>query len=98
MAIKSTNKMTYRFLGDTGLLVSKLGLGAWMYRDEKYTADGWYEMMVMAYKYGVNFFDTAEIYGNGQAETFMGSAIQKGIANGVWTREDLVISTKLFCG
>ncbi|GMF89785.1 unnamed protein product [Phytophthora fragariaefolia] len=91
-------KMTYRFLGDSGLLVSCLGLGSWMFPDEKYTVDAWYEMMKTAFKYGMNFFDNAESYGNGLAETNMGGAIKKGIADGIWTREDLVITTKLFLG
>ncbi|KAG2502296.1 hypothetical protein JM16_009790, partial [Phytophthora kernoviae] len=66
--------------------------------DEKYTVDAWYEMVKMAYQHGVNFFDTAEIYGNGQAEELLGGAIKKGIAEGIWSREDLVISTKEFNG
>ncbi|RLN73248.1 hypothetical protein BBJ28_00025407 [Nothophytophthora sp. Chile5] len=90
--------MTHRFLGNSGLLVSKLSLGSWMGYDEKFTVDAWYEMMTMAFKYGVNFYDTAEIYGNGQAEELLGGAIKKGIADGVWAREDLVISTKMFSG
>ncbi|KAL3657481.1 hypothetical protein V7S43_017626 [Phytophthora oleae] len=55
-------------------------------------------MMETAFQHGVNFYDTAEIYGNGQAEEPLGGAINKGIDAGVWSREDLVISTKIFCG
>ncbi|RLN85763.1 hypothetical protein BBJ28_00027253 [Nothophytophthora sp. Chile5] len=51
-------------------------------------------MMVMAFKHGVNFFDTSEMYGDGQAEELLGGAIKKGVAEGVWSREDLVVSTK----
>jgi voltage-dependent potassium channel beta subunit len=91
-------KMTYRFLGDSGLLVSKLALGSWMGFDEKHTVDAWYDMMKIAFQHGVNFYDNAEIYGNGQAEEVMGGAIQRGIADGVWSREDLVVTTKLFLG
>ncbi|RLN53361.1 hypothetical protein BBJ29_008728, partial [Phytophthora kernoviae] len=64
MAPSTPTKMTHRFLGNSGLLVSKLSLGSWMAYDEKYTVDAWYEMVKMAYQHGVNFFDTAEIYGN----------------------------------
>jgi aryl-alcohol dehydrogenase-like predicted oxidoreductase len=46
----------------------------------------------------VNFFDNAEGYGAGDAETLMGEAIQLGIERDVWDREDLVISTKIFNG
>ncbi|KAG2502827.1 hypothetical protein JM18_004954, partial [Phytophthora kernoviae] len=96
----SDNKshMTYRFLGNSGLLVSKLSLGSWMDVNEKYTADAWYDMMVFAFKHGVNFFDNAEAYGHGLAEKNMGAAIKKGVANGTWSREDLVITTKIFFG
>eukprot|EP00644_Phytophthora_capsici_P011030 jgi/Phyca11/14850/fgenesh1_pg.PHYCAscaffold_9_\ len=98
MAPATSTKMTYRFLGNSGLLVSKLAVGSWMYREDYHTVDAWYEMMKTAFKLGVNFFDNAEIYGNGQAEDNMGGAIKKGIEEGVWTREDLVVTTKLFVG
>ncbi|OWZ22142.1 Voltage-gated potassium channel subunit beta [Phytophthora megakarya] len=97
-AIPSSTKMTYRFLGNSGLLVSKLSLGSWMDYNEKYTVDAWYDMMKIAFASGVNFYDTAERYGYGQAEELLGGALKKGIAEGVWSREDLVISTKLFSG
>ncbi|RLN93111.1 hypothetical protein BBJ28_00011492 [Nothophytophthora sp. Chile5] len=90
--------MTHRFLGNSGLLVSKLALGAWMKYDETFTVDAWYEMMIVAFKHGINFFDTAEVYGNGQAEELLGGAIKKGIAEGAWSREDLVVDTKLYFG
>ncbi|OWY97368.1 Voltage-gated potassium channel subunit beta-2, partial [Phytophthora megakarya] len=92
------SSMTYRFLGNSGLLVSKLSLGSWMDVNEKYTADAWYDMMKLAFEHGVNFFDNAEIYGAGLAEKNMGAAIKKGIAEGIWNREDLVITTKIFFG
>ncbi|KAL4094167.1 hypothetical protein PRIC1_009830 [Phytophthora ramorum] len=90
--------MPYRFLGDSGLLVSSLSLGSWMDLDDKYTADAWYDMMKVAFEHGVNLFDNAEIYGAGLAEKNMGGAIKKGVAEGTWTREDLVITTKLYLG
>ncbi|KAL3657478.1 hypothetical protein V7S43_017617 [Phytophthora oleae] len=102
MAPNSANptltKMTHRFLGNSGLLVSKLSLGSWMDYNETYTVDAWYDMMKIAFQHGVNLYDTAERYGYGQAETLLGGAISKGINEGVWSREDLVISTKLFTG
>ncbi|KAE9017326.1 hypothetical protein PF011_g6753 [Phytophthora fragariae] len=92
------SKMTYRFLGNSGLLVSKFALGSWMFRDEKNTVDAWYEMMKTAFSHGVNLFDSAENYALGRADEFMGGAIQKGIADGVWSREDLVVTAKIFSG
>ncbi|RLN71746.1 hypothetical protein BBJ28_00021494 [Nothophytophthora sp. Chile5] len=91
-------KMKHCRLGDSGLFVSKLGLGSWMDYSDKFTVDAWYEMMKIAFKNGINFFDTAEVYGSGQAEELMGGAIKQGIADGVWAREDLVLTTKIFLG
>jgi voltage-dependent potassium channel beta subunit len=50
--------------------------------------------MQAAYDAGVNFFDNAEVYANGNAETVMGAVIKKA----GWKRSDLVISTKIFWG
>jgi len=79
----ASSKMTYRFLGNSGLLVSKLGLGTYMSDETKYQGDFWYELMTLAYSHGVNFFDCAEAYGNGKAEVMLGKAIKRGIAAGV---------------
>ena len=44
--------------------------------------------------HGINFFDTAELYGFGEAETLLGHAFKEiGVK-----REELVVSTKLFWG
>jgi voltage-dependent potassium channel beta subunit len=52
------------------------------------------ECMTAAHDAGVNFFDNAEAYGGGQAETVMGNVLKKA----GWRRESLVISTKVFWG
>ena len=53
-----------------------------------------YETVKKAFELGVNFFDTAEVYGAGQAEIQLGNAFKKiGMK-----REDIVVSTKLFWG
>ncbi|KAF1773541.1 NADP-dependent oxidoreductase domain [Phytophthora cactorum] len=78
MCDNTREHMPYRFLGDSGLLVSRLSLGSWMDTDEKYTVDAWYEMMALAFKYGINVFDNAEIYGAGLAERNMGEPSGKG--------------------
>ncbi|KAF4035148.1 Aldo/keto reductase family [Phytophthora infestans] len=57
-----------------------------------------YAVMERAFKRGVNYFDTAEAYAGGQSERFMGKIIATGIKRGVWSREDLVMSTKIFFG
>lgn len=50
--------------------------------------------MQVAYDAGVNYFDNAESYAQGDAETVMGKVIKKAD----WKRSDLVIYTKLFWG
>ena len=86
--------MTYRFLGKTGMKVSVISFGNWgnntkpNEEEEKNT----YECIKLCIEHGVNFFDTAEIYGFGVAEEAMGKAFKKIGVN----RKDIVMSTKLF--
>ena len=47
---------------------------------------------------GVNLFDNAEAYAQGEAEILMGDAVHMGIERKVWTREDLVLTTKIMFG
>jgi len=85
---KKTN-MIYRNLGNSGLKVSALSWGNWINTKGEDTT---YDIIKCAYDAGVNFFDTAEIYGFGEGETTLGNALKKlNVA-----RESLVISTKLF--
>ncbi len=86
--------MEYRFLGKSGLKISALSFGAWVTFGDQIGEDVAYEMMKSAYDAGVNFFDNAEAYANGTAETMMGNVIRKA----GWKRTDLVVSTKIFWG
>lgn len=86
--------MEYRFLGSSGLKVSALSLGAWVTFGEQVGEEVAYECMQAAYEMGVNFFDNAEGYAGGKAETVMGNVIQQS----GWKRSDLVISTKIYWG
>lgn len=86
--------MEYRRLGSAGLRVSALALGAWVTYGGQVGEDVARDCMKAAYDAGVNFFDNAEGYANGNAESVMGNVIkQMG-----WKRSDLVISTKIFWG
>ena len=84
------NKMIYRYLGNSGLKVSVISWGNWI--NTKDENDVTYETVKTAIEGGVNFFDTAEIYGFGEGETSLGAALKKLGTR----REDLVISTKIF--
>ena len=86
--------MEYRYLGKSGLQVSALSLGAWVTMGGQIDDDTAFECMQNAFDAGVNFFDNAEAYSHGNAETVMGNAIKKA----GWKRSDLVISTKVFWG
>jgi voltage-dependent potassium channel beta subunit len=86
--------MEYRFLGNSGLQVSALSLGAWVTYGGQVGEKIAYECMQAAYNSGVNFFDNAEAYAQGNAEIVMGKVIKKA----GWKRSDLVISTKIFWG
>ncbi|MEJ2666914.1 MAG: aldo/keto reductase [Deinococcales bacterium] len=86
--------MQYRYLGSSGLKVSALSFGAWVTFGEQIGEDVAREMMTAAFEAGVNFFDNAEGYAAGKAETMMGNVIKKV----GWKRSDLVLSTKIFFG
>lgn len=86
--------MEYRNLGNSGLKVSALSFGAWVTFHDQVGDDTAYFCMKEAYDAGVNFFDNAEVYANGNAEIMMGNVIKKT----GWKRSDLVLSTKIFWG
>ena len=86
--------MEYRFLGKSGLKVSALSFGAWVTFQDQLDVDKAHECMKTAFDGGVNFFDNAEAYAGGMAETIMGQVLKKA----GWRRSDLVISTKIFWG
>jgi len=87
--------MEYRFLGNSGLQVSVLGFGNWLNSNSPEDYAITRDAIKLCFDAGINFFDTAEIYGNGQAETSMGAAFKElGLR-----RESLVVTTKIFkCG
>jgi len=86
--------MEYRNLGPTGLKVSALGFGNWITSDEKDAQARTTEMIKRSFELGVNFYDTAEVYGSGNAEIAMGKAFKELNL----PRAQLVVSTKLFWG
>lgn len=86
--------MNYRRLGRSGLKVSALSLGSWVTYGNQMGVDLARECMTAAYDAGVNFFDNAEVYANGQSETIMGDVLKKS----GWRRASYVVSTKFFWG
>ncbi len=82
--------MKYRKLGDSDLEVSEISLGSWLTYGVGVEADKARACLDEAFNQGINFIDTANIYGRGAAETFLGEALQ-GRA-----RDSYVLATKLF--
>ncbi|KFZ05332.1 hypothetical protein V501_08451 [Pseudogymnoascus sp. VKM F-4519 (FW-2642)] len=93
-APKDLPKMQYRFLGRSGLQVSAISLGGWLTYGGQVEDDKTFACMKAAYDAGINFFDCAEGYAGGESEKSMGAAIAKY----GWSRNDLVISTKIYWG
>ena len=82
--------MKYRKLGDSDLEVSEISLGSWLTYGVGVEADQARACLEEAFNQGINFIDTANVYGRGAAETFLGEALQGHI------REDYVLATKVF--
>jgi voltage-dependent potassium channel beta subunit len=86
--------MQYRRLGSSGLQVSELSLGSWITYHTQVDVAAAREMLAVAMDAGVNFFDNAEVYAQGQSETVMGEAL-KALK---WPRLNYIVSTKFFWG
>jgi len=86
--------MPYRYLGRSGLKVSALSFGSWVTFDYQMDVAPARDAMAAAFEAGCNFFDNAEVYAQGRAETIMG----KALAELGWGRDEYVVSTKIFWG
>ncbi|MDH3251038.1 MAG: aldo/keto reductase, partial [Acidimicrobiia bacterium] len=86
--------MQFRRMGDSGLKLSVLSFGSWITFGGQMGLDESLECMQNARDAGVNFFDNAEVYAGGEAETLMGQALQQLD----WPRWSYVISTKFYWG
>lgn len=86
--------MQYRRLGKTGLQISALSFGAWVTFGNQIGDDVARELLHTAYAGGINFFDNAEGYADGEAEVVMGRILK----NSGWTRGSYLVSSKVFFG
>lgn len=82
--------MNYRKLGRFNIKVSEVGVGGWLTHGRSIDDSVTTEIIHKSFDLGVNFFDTADVYNNGEAEKSLGKAI-KGLK-----REDMVIATKCY--
>jgi aryl-alcohol dehydrogenase-like predicted oxidoreductase len=81
--------MQYRSLGRTAMKVSPLCLGTMLF-DRKTPVDESYAIVDRAIDAGINFFDTANVYGRGRSEEVTGEAFKR---NG--KRHQIVLATKV---
>lgn len=82
--------MRTRALGRNGLRVSELSLGSWLTLGSKVDRSQTTRLVAHAFELGVNLFDTADVYAEGEAERALGDAIS-GLP-----RDRLVVATKCF--
>jgi len=87
---RDVKAMKYRKLGDSDLEVSEISLGSWLTYGVGVEADKARACLEEAFAQGINFIDTANVYGRGAAETFLGQALQGR------PRDSYVLATKLY--
>jgi 1-deoxyxylulose-5-phosphate synthase len=82
--------MKYRKLGASDLLISEIGIGSWLTFTEASRKKTAIACIHRALERGINFIDTANVYGRGAAERVLGEALAE------IKRERYVLATKLF--
>jgi len=87
--------MEYKQLGRTGLKVSRLCLGTMNFGPETTEADA-YRIMDRALDAGLNFFDTANVYGWKTGEGITEQIIGRYLHQGGGRREKIVLATKVY--
>lgn len=92
------DRMEYRKLGNTGMDVSRICLGAMSFGDPENWIHQWVlkenesrPLIKQALELGINFFDTANVYSLGESERILGKAL-----NDYGKRDELVVATKVF--
>jgi len=80
----------YRKLGNSDLVVSEIGFGSWLTFTDPQRKQAAIACVHRALERGINFLDTANVYGRGAAELVLGEALA-GLR-----RDSYVLATKLF--
>jgi voltage-dependent potassium channel beta subunit len=86
--------MLYRRMGSSGLQLSALSFGAWVTFGTRIGRGEARELIAQAFDAGINFFDNAETYANGEAERIMGDAL----ADLRLPRDAWCVSSKVYFG
>ncbi len=87
--------MRYTRLGRSGLSVSRLVLGTMNFGTETAEADS-HTIMDRAHAHGINFFDTANVYGTRPGQTSTEEIIGRWFATGDSRRDRTVLATKVY--
>ena len=87
--------MDYTHLGRTGLSVSRLVLGTMNFGPQTSEEDS-HTIMDRALEHGINFFDSANVYGWKQGEGITEQIVGRWFAQGGGRREKVVMATKLY--
>jgi aryl-alcohol dehydrogenase-like predicted oxidoreductase len=82
--------MRYRTLGSSDLSVSEISLGSWLTYSGGVEADATRACTEAAFDAGINFFDTANAYGRGAAETAWGEILS------AHPRDSYILATKVY--
>jgi aryl-alcohol dehydrogenase-like predicted oxidoreductase len=94
--------MRYTNLGRTGLKISAVGLGcgnfggigsAPAFFGKGESEEEAFALMDAAWEMGINFFDTADAYGGGRSETYIGNWLK---TKGASVRDQIILSSKVF--
>ena len=82
--------MKYRRLGASDLEVSEISLGSWLTYGVGVAHDSARACVDRAFDLGINFIDTANVYGRGAAETLLGEVLAGR------PRNSYVLATKVY--
>jgi voltage-dependent potassium channel beta subunit len=87
-------EMQYRRLGRSGLKLSALSYGSWVTFSFQLDRGAAKKLMTTAYDAGINFFDNAEVYAQGESEIIMGEVLREA----GWGRDTYCLASKVFWG
>jgi voltage-dependent potassium channel beta subunit len=77
-------------MGQSGLKVSALSFGSWVTFGDQIDRAVARALLIAAYEAGINYFDNADVYANGESEAVMGEIVRE------LPREALVLSSKVY--
>jgi aryl-alcohol dehydrogenase-like predicted oxidoreductase len=86
----SLARVRYRRLGSSDLHVSEISLGSWLTFSGGVERERAVACVERAFEVGINFIDTANVYGRGASESFLGDVLSSR------PRDSYVLATKVY--